>query len=68
MLSLAIEPPGGAVRQSTRRPFGGIERRGTAFRARYHGPDGDRYEGPYLFAARVDAEYWLAEVHGASGN
>jgi hypothetical protein len=46
-----------------RRSFGGIERRGTVFRARNHGPDGDRYEGPHLFAARVDAEYWLAEVH-----
>ena len=69
MVGLAIEPLGGAVRQS-RRPFGGIERRGTVFRARYHGPDGDRYEGPHLFAARVDAEHWLAEVHReiASGN
>ena len=53
-----------------RRSFGGIERRGAAFRARYCGPDGGRYEGPHLFAARVDAEYWLAETHReiASGN
>jgi integrase len=57
------------MRQS-RRPFGGIERRGTAFRARYHGPDACRYEAPHLFAARIDAEYWLAEVHReiAGGN
>ncbi len=47
----------------SRRSFGGIERRGSAFRARYSGPDGHRYEGASLFAARIDAEYWLAEVH-----
>jgi hypothetical protein len=50
------------LRQS-RRPFGGIERRGTVYRARYHGPDGCRYEAPHLFVARIDAEHWLAEVH-----
>ena len=50
------------MRQS-RRPFGGIERRGTVYRARYHGPDGCRYEAPHLFVARIDAEHWLAEVH-----
>ena len=40
----------------SRRPFGGIERRGTVYRARYHGPDGCRYEAPHLFVARIDAD------------
>lgn len=43
-----------------RRAFGNIEARRGHFRARYKGPDGQRYEAPRPFTSRLDAEYWLA--------
>lgn len=46
-----------------RRSFGSIERRSGYFRARYIGPDRQRYEAPNLFSDRIDAEFWLGEVH-----
>lgn len=46
-----------------RRSFGSIERRSGYFRARYVGPDRQRYEAPNLFSDRIDAEFWLGEVH-----
>ena len=46
-----------------RRSFGSIERRSGYFRARYVGPDRQRYEAPHLFSDRIDAEFWLGEVH-----
>ncbi len=46
-----------------RRSFGSIERRSGYFRARYVGPDWQRYEAPNLFSDRIDAEFWLGEVH-----
>ncbi len=45
-----------------RRSFGSIEPRGAAWRCRYVGPDGRRYEAPHLFVRHTDAEYWLAQV------
>lgn len=45
--------------------FGSIERRSGYFRARYVGPDRQRYEAPNLFSDRTDAEFWLGEVHRA---
>ncbi|MFN8212087.1 MAG: hypothetical protein U0R27_00395 [Candidatus Nanopelagicales bacterium] len=46
-----------------RRAFGSIERRSGYFRARYVGPDRQRYDAPHLFSERIDAEFWLGEVH-----
>ena len=46
-----------------RRSFGSIERRSGYFRARYVGPDRQRYDAPHLFSERIDAEFWLGEVH-----
>lgn len=45
-----------------RRSFGSIERRSGYFRARYVGPDRQRYDAPHLFSDRIDAEFWLGEV------
>jgi hypothetical protein len=38
-----------------RRSFGSIERRSGYFRARYMGPDRQRYEAPNLFSDRIEA-------------
>ena len=46
-----------------RRAFGTVEERWGVFRARYNGPDRRRYEAPHAFVARIDAEYWLAQIH-----
>jgi hypothetical protein len=46
-----------------RRSFGSIERRSGYFRARYVGPDRQRYDAPHVFSERIDAEFWLGEVH-----
>ena len=46
-----------------RRSFGSIERRSGYFRARYVGPARQRYDAPHLFSERIDAEFWLGEVH-----
>ncbi len=46
-----------------RRSFGRIEQRSGYFRARYVGPDQGRYEAPHAFVSKIDAEYWLAEIH-----
>ena len=46
-----------------RRSFGSIEQRSGYFRARYVGPDQGRYEAPHGFVSKIDAEYWLAEIH-----
>ncbi len=40
-----------------RRSFGSIERRSGYFRARYVGPDRQRYNAPHLFSERIDAEF-----------
>jgi len=45
-----------------RRAFGTIEERWGVYRARYIGPDRRRYEAPHAFVARIDAEFWLAQV------
>lgn len=46
-----------------RRSFGSIEQRSGFFRARYWGPDQGHYEAPHAFVSKIDAEYWLAEIH-----
>lgn len=46
-----------------RRSFGSIEGRSGYFRARYVGPDRQRYDAPHLFSERIDAEFWLGKVH-----
>jgi hypothetical protein len=46
-----------------RRSFGSVEQRSGYFRARYVGPDQGRYEAPHAFVSKIDAEYWLAEIH-----
>lgn len=48
-----------------RRAFGSLETRRGRYRARYWGPDGQRYEAPRTCASRLDAEYWLAETERA---
>ena len=46
-----------------RRGFGRIERRESGrYRAAYTGPDAQLYKAPTTFAAKVDAEGWLATV------
>ena len=45
-----------------KRAFGTIERLPSGrYRAKYRGPDGNRYAAPVTFDARVDAEAWLTD-------
>ena len=48
------------------RPWGQVETLPSGeMRARYTGPDGQRYDGPRLFDALVDAHAWLRDQHKA---
>src|SRR5262245_2131585 len=51
-----------APKTRDRRGFGRIEQRGSGrWRAAYTGPDKRLYRAPETFAAKVDAEGWLAQ-------
>lgn len=48
--------------RSTRRSFGRLRQfRSGRWKASYTGPDGKLYSAPQTFAAKIDAEGWLAE-------
>lgn len=51
-------------KRGPRRLFGNIEKRGRLFRARYTGPDGERYYAEGM-TTKLDAERWLAAQHAA---
>ncbi len=54
---------GGTQRRAPRRDFGRLTKLPSGkFRARYLGPDGQLYNAPRTFVARIDAEGWLAQV------
>ena len=51
-----------AQRSSTRRSFGQLRQfRSGRWKASYTGPDGNLYDAPHTFAAKVDAEGWLTD-------
>lgn len=53
----------GRKQPTTRRGFGAVEQRASGnWRARYIGPDRNRYYAPRTFATKGDAEAWLAVV------
>ncbi len=54
---------GGTQRRAPRRDFGRLTKLPSGkYRARYLGPDGQLYNAPWTFVARIDAEGWLAQV------
>ena len=54
---------GGTQRRAPRRDFGRLTKLPSGkFRARYLGPDGQLYNAPRTFVARIDTEGWLAQV------
>ncbi len=54
---------GETQRRAPRRDFGRLTKLPSGkFRARYLGPDGQLYNAPRTFVARIDAEGWLAQV------